>query len=185
MDDKKIIELFLARNEDAIKHTDDTYGRRLFHLADSIVRNEQDAEESVNDTYLSAWNSIPPQRPQRLSTFLGKLTRNHAIDRWRKRSSQKRGGSETELALEELGQCVSGVPSVESVMIRKEILDCLNRFLTTLPKEQKTVFLCRYWYMNSLDEIARQTGFSVGKIKSMLHRTRKRLALELQKEELQ
>ena len=185
MEDSNILALYFSRCEDAIAETGRKYGGYCYKIAYNILSNREDSEESVNDTYLSAWNSIPPQRPQRLSTFLGKRTRNHAIDRWRKRSSQKRGGSETELALEELGQCVSGVPSAESVMIRKEILDCLNRFLTTLPKEQKTVFLCRYWYMNSLDEIARQTGFSVGKIKSMLHRTRKRLALELQKEELQ
>ncbi len=185
MEDSNILALYFSRREDAIRETDRKYGGYCYKIAYNILSNREDSEESVNDTYLSAWNSIPPNKPQRLSTFLGKLTRNHAIDRWRKRSSQKRGGTEAELALEELGQCVSGVPSAESIIIRKEILDCLNRFLTALPTEQKTVFLCRYWYMNSLEEIAQKTGFSVGKIKSMLHRTRKRLALELQKEDLQ
>ena len=130
----------------------------------------------MNDTYLSAWNSIPPRKPTRLSTYLGKLTRNISIDRWRKCSAQKRGSGEVALALDELTECASG---------QREIVVSLNRFLASLSVDERTVFLCRYWYVNSMEEIARKTGFSLGKIKSMLHRTRKKLAASLQKEGLE
>ena len=185
MDDSKIIELFFARNEDAIKHTDDTYGRRLFHLADNIVHNDQDAEESVNDTYYSAWKLIPPRRPQRLSTFLGKLTRNLSIDRWRKNTAGKRGNGETQLLLDELEECVAGSESPETDLLRKELTSSLNRFLRKLPEKDRTVFLLRYYYANSQMEIVQKTGISSNQVKYILQRTRKNLATTLQKEGLQ
>ena len=184
MDDGKIIDMFFARNEDAIRHTDAAYGRRLYHLADRIVENGQDAEESVSDTYLSAWNAMPPRRPPALAAFLGKITRNLSIDRWRKYRAFKRGKGQIELALEELRECVSGTESAEEAAIRKEILASLNRFLGTLKETERSVFLCRYWYLDSLEDIAAKTGLTKGHISTMLHRTRKRLCICLQKEGL-
>ena len=184
MDDTQIVDLFFARSEAAIQETDHKYGAYCYKIAYSILANREDSEESVSDAYLSAWNSIPPRRPQRLSTFLGKLTRNISIDRWRIISAKKRGSGEVVIALEELSECVSGEQSVENTILQKEIITCLNRFLASLSNEERTVFLCRYWYVNSLEEIAGKTGFSVGKIKSMLHRTRGKLSRQLEKEEL-
>ena len=185
MEDSRILALYFSRAEAAIQETDRKYGRYCYRIAYSILDSRQDSEESVNDTYLSAWNSIPPRKPTRLSTYLGKLTRNISIDRWRKSSAQKRGSGEVSLALEELTECVSGQPGIEEQMIQREIVASLNRFLASLSVDERTVFLCRYWYVNSMEEIACKTGFSLGKIKSMLHRTRKKLAASLQKEGLE
>lgn len=184
MDDSQIVELYFARSERAIKETDNKYGGYCYKIAFNILANREDSEESVSDAYYSAWNVIPPQKPAKLSTFLGKLTRNISIDRWRKRSAQKRGNGEVDIALDELDECVSGQQSVEDAVMRKEVIACLNRFLVSLSDDERTVFLFRYWYVNSLEEIAGMTGFSVGKIKSMLHRTRWKLSTQLEKEEL-
>ena len=184
MDDAQIVDLYFARSEMAIKETDNKYGGYCYKIAYSILANREDSEESVSDTYLSAWNIIPPCKPEKLSTFLGKLTRNISIDRWRKSSAKKRGNGEVDIALEELGECVCGEQSVENAVIQKEVTACLNRFLISLSDNERTVFLCRYWYVNSLEEIAGRTGFSVGKIKSMLHRTRGKLRRHLDKEGL-
>ncbi len=184
MDDSQIVDLYFARSERAIKETDDKYGGYCYKIAYGILANREDSEESVSDTYLSAWNSMPPRKPVKLSTFLGKLTRNISIDRWRKNSARKRGHGEVNLALEELSECVSGQKSVENIIIQKEVIACLDHFLTSLSNDQRDVFLCRYWYANSLEEIAGKTGCSVGKIKSMLHRTRNRLSKQLDKEGL-
>lgn len=182
MDDSQIIDLYFARSERAITETDSKYGPYCYKIAYSILASREDSEESVNDTYLSAWKAMPPRRPTVLSTFLGRLTRNISIDRWRKASAQKRGGGELELTLEELGECVSGEKSVEDTLIFKEVISCLNGFLKALSEEERRVFLCRYWYVNSLEEIGRKTGLSLGKIKSILRRTRSKLAKHLERE---
>ncbi len=184
MEDLQILELYFARSEAAIQETDRKYGSYCYKIAYNILADPQDSEESVNDTYLSAWNSIPPRKPARLSTYLGKLTRNISIDRWRGMHTQKRGSGEMPLALEELAECVSGQPTAEEIIARKEIAASVNRFLAALPEKERAVFLCRYWYVNSMEEIAQKAGFSVGKVKSMLHRTRRKLADQLQKEGL-
>lgn len=184
MEDSQILALYFARSENAIQETDRKYGRYCYRIAYSILDSQQDSEESVNDTYLSAWNSIPPRKPARLATYLGRLTRNISIDRWRGTNAQKRGSGEASLALDELSQCVSGQPGIEETMVQKEVIASLNRFLASLSEDERAVFLCRYWYVNSMEEIARKTGFSLGKVKSMLHRTRKKLAANLQKEGL-
>lgn len=184
MEDSRILALYFARSEAAIQETDRKYGNYCYKIAYNILADRQDSEESVNDTYLSAWNSIPPRKPARLSTYLGRLTRNISIDRWRGANAKKRGGGKIVLALDELNECVSGQPSVEETMIQKEVLASLDRFLASLPEEERAVFLCRYWYVNSMEEIAQKTGFSIGKIKSMLHRTRQKLSITLQKEAL-
>ncbi len=185
MDDSQIIDLYFQRSETAIVETDAKYGGYCYKIAYSILASREDSEESVNDTYLSAWKAMPPRRPAVLSTFLGRLTRNISIDRWRTISAKKRGNGEMALALDELGDCVSGEKSVEDKLILKEVIRCLNDFLKALPEEERTVFLCRYWYVNSMEEIGEKTGFSVSKVKSMLRRTRQKLAKHMEKEGLQ
>lgn len=184
MDDSQIVDLYFARSEIAIQETDNKYGGYCYKIAYGILANREDSEESVSDAYLSAWNAMPPRRPTKLATFLGRLTRNISIDRWRRMSAKKRGSGELDIALEELDECVSGAPSVEDALIQKEVMTCLNRFLAELPQAERDVFLCRYWYVNSLEEIGERTGYSLGKIKSMLHRTRGKLSRWLEEEEL-
>ena len=184
MEDNQIIKLYFERSEQAIKETDTKYGGYCYSIAYNILTNQEDAEESVSDTYLSAWNSMPPRRPPALAPFLGKITRNISIDRWRKYRAFKRGGGQIEIALDELSECVSGAESAEETAIRKEILANLNRFLGTLKETERSVFLCRYWYLDSTEEIAEKSGFSVSKVKTMLFRIRKRLHTQLEKEGL-
>ena len=184
MEDNQIINLYFHRSEQAIKETDNKYGRYCYSIAYNILTNQEDAEESVSDTYLSAWNSMPPRRPPALAAFLGKITRNISIDRWRKYRAFRRGEGQIEIALEELRECVSGTESAEDTAIRREVLASLNRFLETLKDTEQSVFLCRYWYLDSTEEIAEKSGFTVSKIKSMLFRIRKRLYAQLQEEGL-
>ena len=184
MNDDQIIQLYFDRSEQAIQETDTKYGGYCYSIAYNILTNPEDAEESVSDTYLSAWNTMPPRRPPALAAFLGKITRNLSIDRWRKHRAFKRGEGQIELALEELRECVSGTESAEEAAIRKEILASLNRFLGTLKEAERSVFLCRYWYLDSTEEIAEKSGFTVSKVKSMLFRIRKRLYAQLTEEGL-
>lgn len=182
MDDKEIIDLYFSRNEEAIVQTDKKYGPYCYRIAHNILTNREDAEESVSDTYVRAWEAMPPHRPAVLATFLGKLTRNLSIDRWRARSAARRGGGETELSLEELGECVSGGQNVEEALERKEALRAYIAFLEALPVTERRVFLSRYWYVESVETIARKYGFSQSKVKTMLHRTRKKLRKKLAEE---
>lgn len=183
MDDKSIVALYWNRSEAAIAETAGKYGHYCYHIAYNILVNREDADESVNDTYLAAWNAIPPRRPAVLSTFLGKITRNLSIDRWRKRSAEKRGGGEMPLVLEELEECVSGEPGIEETEIQKETAALLNRFLDRLPETERNVFLRRYWYMESVAEIAKCFGLSQARVSTMLFRTRGKLRRMLEKEE--
>ena len=182
MDDKSIVDLYFSRNQDAITQTDKKYGRYCYSIAYNILNNKEDAEESVIDTYMTAWRAIPPRRPSVLSTFLGKITRHVAIDRWRARSAAKRGGGEVPLALEELKDCISGMQDVEMEYERKEVLKTYVKFLEALPTTERRVFLCRYWYVESIETIADKFGFSQSKVKTMLHRTRVNLRKQFAKE---
>lgn len=184
MEDQKIIDLYWSRSESAISETAGKYGGYCYSIAYNILTNNEDAEESVNDTYMAAWNAMPPRRPSVLATFLGKITRHLSIDRWRSRSARKRGGGEIVLALEELEDCVSDSNTVEKTYERKQLAIVFNRFLETLPETERLVFLCRYWYLDSVADIAACFGFSVSKVTSMLHRTRGKLRAVLQKEGL-
>lgn len=182
--DEKIIDLFWNRSENAISETAKKYGRYCYAIAYHILGNSEDAEESVNDTYLSAWNAIPPQRPAVLAAFLGRITRQLAIDRYRTRSRVKRGGGEVDLALEELDEIALNSRTPETAMAEKELVRCLNRFLKTLSPTERNVFLWRYWYLDSIADIAARTGFSASKVTSMLFRVRGRLKKQLIKEDL-
>ena len=184
MEDQKIIDLYWSRSETAIAETDRKYGKYCYSIAYNILTNNEDAEESVSDTYLAAWKTMPPKRPSILATFLGKITRHLSIDRWRARNRYKRGGGEIILALEELGDCVSDEQSIESVLERKRLALVFNRFLESLPETERRIFLCRYWYLDSISDIASYYGFTDSKVTSMLHRTRKKLRAVLEKEGL-
>lgn len=182
MDDNSIIDLYFDRSEAAIKETEAKYGRYCFHIAENILNNFEDSEESVNDTYLAAWRTIPPKRPNRLAVYLGKMTRNISLDRWKHRNAAKRGGGEVPLVLEELEECVSGMESVESDYLQKEFTETINVLLETLPELDRKVFVCRYWYMDSVEEIAKRFDCSESKIASMLHRTRGKMRKLLERE---
>lgn len=180
MEDEQIIDLYWARNEDAISETASKYGSYCFHISCTIL-GFQDAEECVNESYLHLWNAIPPQRPNPLKTFLGKITRNLSLQRWQKLHAQKRGGGQVAIALEELEECVSNSDS-EEIADRLSIQNAVNQFLIALPKEARILFVLRYWHLYSIDEIHQRTGFSENKIKSSLHRSRKMLRSRLESE---
>ena len=185
MNDKSIVDLYFNRDEEAITQTEKKYGRYCYSIAYNILTNKEDAEESVSDTYMTAWKAIPPRRPSVLATFLGKITRNLAIDRWRERVATKRGGGEVTLALEELEDCVAGLQNVEMEYEQKELIQAYVKFLDALPVTERRVFLCRYWYVDSVDTIAAKFGFSQSKVKTMLYRTRAKLRKQLAEEGFQ
>lgn len=182
MDDQIIVNLYFQRSEKAITETAAKYGNYCYSIAFNILNNNEDAEESVNDTYNDAWNSIPPHRPSILATFLGKITRRISIDRWRKQNAVKRGGGEIPLVLDELQDCIANVTSVEEEYEKQHLSDVINTFVKSLPETEQKVFLCRYWYVDSISAISKQFGFSESKVKSMLFRTREKLRLVLIKE---
>lgn len=182
MDDHIIVDLYFQRSERAISETASKYGNYCYSIAYNILSNNEDAEESVNDTYNDAWNSIPPHRPSILATFLGKITRRISIDRWRKRNAEKRGGGEIPLVLDELQDCIANATSVEEEYEKQHLSDVINTFVKSLPETEQKVFLCRYWYVDSISSISKQFGFSESKVKSMLFRTREKLRLVLIKE---
>ena len=184
MEDEQIVTLYWNRDEAAIQETQTKYDRYLTKIACNILADMEDSRESVNDTYLAAWNTMPPRRPNILSAFLGKLTRYISLDRWKKCSAQKRGGGQVALSLEELEECISGGDDPEKEVDRKELLRYLNRFLDALPETQRRVFVCRYWYLESVPEIAARFGFSESKVTAMLHRLREKLRARLQLEGL-
>lgn len=183
-EEQKIIDLYWNRSENAITETAVKYGRYCTSIAYGILKSREDAQECVSDAYLTAWNAIPPRRPADLGTYLGKITRNLSIDRLRTRNRDKRGGGEMPLALEELEEVVVGSDSPENEAIRKELAASMNRFLRELTVQERYVFVRRYWYLDSLADIAKNTGFSGSKVASMLFRLRGRLKKQLIKEEL-
>lgn len=185
MQDTEIISLYWARDERAIAETSAKYNGYCGSIAGNILDSREDAQECVNETFLAAWNSIPPHRPQALATFLGKLTRRIAIDRWRKLHAAKRGGGRTAIALEELQECIAGQQDVAQEAERRQLREAVRTFILALPDTEQRIFLCRYWYMDAVEDIAAQFGFSESKVKSMLHRTRGKLRAHLQKEGLQ
>ena len=182
MEDHELVALYWSRNEAAIEETGRKYGPYLYKVAYNILADREDAEESVNDTYLKTWNAIPEARPTVLSTFLARITRQTAIDKWRRRRSQKRGGGEYQAALDELEDCVAGGETPEDTVDRKELAEAIDRFLYAESGEARDIFLARYFYADPIKEIARATGYGEGKIKSMLFRMRKRLKEYLEKE---
>lgn len=182
MEDSQIVALYFSRDEKAIEETAIKYGHYCHSIAYHILGNYQDADECVNDTYQSAWNSIPPHKPEKLSTYLGKLTRRISLKIWRSRDAQKRGGGEAALSLEELKECIPDGKAIDEGLNKKELVAAINAFLLELPVQERRVFIRRYWHAHSIAEICSQFGFSKSKVESMLHRTRKKLLEKLKKE---
>ena len=180
MEDSKILELYFARNEDAIRHTDDTYGRRLYHLADSIVKNGQDAEESVSDTYMQAWNTIPPQKPRYFFAYLAKICRNFALKKLDWHHAAKRSAEVVSLT-EEMEMCIPD-QSRDRELEARELGMLLDRFLRTLTPENQMIFLRRYWYVDTIAEIAARYSISESAVQMRLNRTRAKLCTYLEKE---
>ena len=182
MEDAQIVDLYFARSEQAIAETTHKYGKYLYTIAFNILSSNRDSEEAVNDTYLGAWHSIPPHRPNRLSTYLGKITRRIALEKWKYYRTQKRGGGEVSFALDELEECITTGETPQQVLEMKELTRRINSFLKSLPEIEQRIFVCRYWYVMPLKEIAREFGFSESKVKSILSRTRAKLRTCLEKE---
>lgn len=182
MTDEVIVKLYWDRAEAAIEETDRAYGAYFRNLAYGILRSREDAEETVNDLYLKAWKEIPPARPDSIKAFLGRITRQLALNRLERNLAQKRGGGQYALALEELGECVPSQSRELDPAEESALRDSLNQFLLQLPQEPRTVFLRRYWHMQSIQEIAQALGMSQSKVKSMLLRTRNKLRRRLREE---
>ena len=182
MDDRLIVNLYNERSEAAITETAEKYGNYCHAVAYNILYNEEDTEECVNDTYLKAWNVIPPQKPEKLSAFLGKITRNLAITKYRYNNSKKRGSGHISLALEELAECIPATNSTEQAVSDKLFVETLNVFLEELPIEKRKIFMQRYWYLRPVAEIAKDFAISESKVKMLLLRTRNKLKLFLEKE---
>ncbi len=182
MEDSKIIDLYFERSQSAISETHEKYGRYCHTIAYNVLYSNEDAEECVNDTYLRAWKSIPPHRPSRLSAFLGKITRNLAIDRYDARTAKKRDCT-LELALEEISECIPDA-STDSEGDCGALRDAINSFLSSLPRRTRIIFMQRYWYLSSISEISASLGISESNVKVILMRTRKKFKEFLEKEEI-
>ncbi len=175
MEDEKIVQLYFDRNEQAISETDNKYGNYCNSIARNILGNREDAEECVNHTYLNTWNSIPPHRPKMLSTFLGKIVRNLAFNRYKHNTAEKRGGSEVALVLDELAELISSADDVEKAVEQKELTVLINDFLGGLSSEKRNIFVCRYWYADSVSEIANRFGMTQAAVSMSLQRLRTKL----------
>jgi len=182
MDDKQIINLYIERSENAISETAGKYGKYCHQIAYNILYNTEDSEECVNDTYLKAWNNIPPQIPQQFKAFLGKITRNLALDKYKYYNRDKRGNGQVTLALDELQECVPAMSDVEQAIADMELVEVFNRFLEGLPAEKRKIFMRRYWYLSSLKEIANDFAMTESKVKMILYRVRCEFKEVLEKE---
>lgn len=183
MEDNKIVDLYWARSEEAIKETQEKYGKYCFSVAFRILQSEFDAEECVNDTYVKAWESIPPNRPESLSLYLGKITRNISINRYCHDRAMKRT-TVMEVALDELADLLANGGETDCVADEVALKDVINRFLASLPNINRIIFVKRYWYLNSVKEIAEECGLSKSNVKVKLARIRKSLKAFLEKEEI-
>lgn len=182
MEDHEIITLYWQRNEGAIAATASKYSGYCGRVAQGILASPEDVEECLSDTWMAAWNAMPPHRPDRLSLFLGKITRSLAFDRFRAGRAEKRGGGELPLALEELADCVPTVPGAEQAVEDRELEQMINRFLHTLAERECNIFLRRYWYAEPLPDIARRYSLRLNTVKTSLYRSRMKLKRYLEKE---
>ena len=182
MEDGQIVDLFWQRDEAALTETKNKYGRYCFSIANNILHDREDAQECVNDTYLGAWNAIPPHRPQVLSTFLGKITRRLSLKKYRDRTADKRGGGAIEASIDELEELIPDGQSIDEGLNAQELAKTLAGFVGTLSDNERRVFMCRYWYFDSISDIASRFGLSQSNAKVMLKRTRDKLAAHLERE---
>lgn len=175
MDDSHIIELYWKRDQRAISETAEKYGAYCRSIANNILDDQEDARECENDTYIAAWDAIPPKRPERLSTFLGRITRNLALNRYHRDRAEKRGGGQTALVLEELSCIVSGTDRTYEEMNLHELLEAIGEFLRGQSRERRQIFVLRYWYFESVTSISRKVGISENNVSVTLNRIRSKL----------
>jgi len=182
LDDKQIVALYLARDEDAIRQTSEKYGGQVRNLSLGIVRDVQTAQECENDTYFRAWNAIPPHEPRDyLFAFLARIARQISLNRCRDRERLKRSAFVCQLSLE-MEECIPAPDDVECRMDEAALKEAINGFLGSLGEETRNVFLCRYWYLDSIKDISRRFRCSESKVKTMLHRSRRQRRNYLEKE---
>lgn len=182
MEDSQIIDLFFKRDEKAITCIAEQYGHYCTSIAYNILRNREDCEECVSDTWLHAWNSIPPDCPLRLRAWLGQITRNLSFDLYRKNHRQKRGSGELPFILSELEGCLPAKSTIDSRLEEVEIARCVSNFLRSIGREARVIFVRRYFYNDSILQIAKRYKISQSKVKSALYRTRRQLRLYLEQE---
>jgi len=181
MEDREIVELFFKRSEKAIEESDKKYGRHCLCIANRILNNEEDAKEIVNDTYLKAWNTIPPNKPSSLYSYLGMLARQLSLNKYKEKTRKKRGGYTVDIAIYELENHLAS-ESVTDNLDKRYLGSVLNRFLEGLPKKSRMIFIRRYWYMDSISEISRTFAMSEASVKITLFRLRQNLKKYLKKE---
>lgn len=181
MTDNEIVELYWQRSETAIKETEIKYGKLCRHIAMNILKNSEDADECVNDTYLGAWNAIPPQKPTVFSAYLCRITRNIALKKYGYSNAKKRS-MQVEISLTELEDCVFGAKDIPYQFEAEHVAEVISDFLRTLSYENRNVFMRRYWFYDSISDISSRFAISESKVKSMLFRTRSKLKDYLMKE---
>ena len=182
MDDSKIIELYFARDEAAITQTEIKYGSACYSIAQRILKNKEDSEECVFDSYLSVWNTVPPVRPLNLFSYLARIVRNKALNRYSRLKAKKRGNGEVELVLEELSYCIPDSMKVEESLEYLELSEIINKFLCSLEEDKAVIFMQRYWYLCSIKQIAKNNSLSESNVKMILLRLRESLKTVLAKE---
>lgn len=181
VEDKNIVDLYWNRKDSAIVETSEKYGSYLFKISFNILYSKEDSEECVNDTYLKAWNSIPPNRPKLLKAFLGKITRNLSIDLYRKNRTKGRSG-EVEIAIEELEGVIPSGEDIFKTLDEKYLVEKINEFLESINRQDRKIFLLRYFYLHSSKDIEKLTDIKVSTINTILYRTRNKLRKHLEKE---
>lgn len=175
MQDEKIVGLFWERNEDAVSALKDRYGAYCLSIAKNILDSNEDVEEVLNDVYMSVWNAVPPEKPHNLSAFVGRITRNLSLKKWRSNTADKRGGGQTTVVLGELAECLPATNDVEEEITAKELSRVIEDFLYNTPETERNIFVCRYWYHDSISDICEQFGFTQSKVKMSLLRSRQKL----------
>ena len=182
MKDREILDLFWKRDESAISETANTYGNYCYAIAYNILNSKEDAEECVNDTWMNTWKSIPPHRPSNLATYLGKITRNLAFNRYKLLRAQKRGLGRIEIALSELDGCIPAKKDVEQLADEITLINAIETFLRSQTPIGRKVFIGKYWYLYSNRDLAKAYNMSESKVASLLYRMRNKLKLHLEKE---
>ncbi|MCL2545888.1 MAG: RNA polymerase sigma factor [Oscillospiraceae bacterium] len=184
MEDSAIVALYWQRQETALSKTQEKYGRRLYGTAQNILRDDEDSKECVNDALFKAWQAIPPSRPELLGAFLVKITRNLAINRWKAKRADKRGGDEVDLLLSELQDCIPAAGGVEDMLNAAAVTEIINEYLQSLEQTARVIFVLRYFHGESLGDISRRFQMNENNVKSILFRARKKLKAQLEKEEV-
>lgn len=182
MNDEQIVDLFLTRSEKAIYEAKEKYEKYCYNIAYNVLHNSEDSEECVNDTYLQAWNTIPPQKPNFLASFLGRITRNLAINKYKYNTAEKRGIGRIDIILDELEECLPAKDNIEQEVEDKIAIETLNNFLSMQKARTRKIFIRRYWYMDSIKEIANGFNMSESNVKMTLSRTRSDLKMFMEKE---